>query len=190
MAQIKDGPRKDQATVTFRQGSRGTSETEVCEERSPAKVVYSRCQDVGISCVPASLANLLAEKDPDFALELANGTRMEMFSSLRQFTGWLMIASCFLQKPVPYQLLNCLPVDIRSQSVRDVASRGSSSFERRARQRLDWVLAQQDGDFMVTVIASDGQASHFIGVSAGRRLIFDHEDPMSLPFNTTGFDAA
>jgi hypothetical protein len=42
----------------------------------------------------------------------------------------------------------------------------------------------------VTVISSDGQASHVVGVSAGRRLIFDHEDPISLPFNTTGFDAA
>jgi hypothetical protein len=142
----------------------------------------------------------LAEEDPDFAPDLVNGTRVEMFSSLRQFTGWLMTASCFLQKPLPYQLLNCLPVDIRSQSVRDIASGGSSSFEWRERQRLDWILAQQDGDFMVMVIASDGQASHVIGVSAGRRLIFDHEDPISLPFintdpislpfNTTGFDAA
>jgi hypothetical protein len=79
MAQIKDGPKKAQATVTFRQGSRGASETEVCEERSPVKVVYSRCQDVGISCVPALLSYLLAEEDPDFALELVNGTRVEMF---------------------------------------------------------------------------------------------------------------
>jgi hypothetical protein len=55
---------------------------------------------------------------------------------------------------------------------------------------LDWVLVQQDGDFMVTVISSDGQASHVVGVRAGRRLIFDYEDPISLPLNTTGFDAA
>jgi hypothetical protein len=55
---------------------------------------------------------------------------------------------------------------------------------------LNWVLVQKDGDFVVTVISSDGQASHVVGVRAGRRLIFDHEDPISLPFNTTGFDAA
>jgi hypothetical protein len=42
----------------------------------------------------------------------------------------------------------------------------------------------------VTVISSDGQASNVVGVKAGRRLIFDHEDLISLPLNTTGFDAA
>jgi hypothetical protein len=83
MAQMKNGPKKAQATVIFRKGSRGISETEIREERPPVQVPHSRSQDVSLSCVSASLANLLAEDDPYFALELLDATRNEIFSSLR-----------------------------------------------------------------------------------------------------------
>jgi hypothetical protein len=87
MAQMKDDPNKAQATAKFRPGSRGISETEIRKEGVPVRVPYWRCQNVGLSCVSASLANLLAEEDPYFALELVKGSREEMFSSLRQFAG-------------------------------------------------------------------------------------------------------
>jgi hypothetical protein len=93
MAHMKDYPKKAQATAKVRPGSRGISETEIRKEGVPVLVPYWRFQDVGLSCVSASLANLLAEEDPDFALELVKGSREEMFSSLRQFAGWLQSAS-------------------------------------------------------------------------------------------------
>jgi hypothetical protein len=55
---------------------------------------------------------------------------------------------------------------------------------------LDWVLVQQYGDFMVTVISSDEQTSQVVGLRAGGRLMFYHEDSMSLPLVSSGLAAA
>jgi hypothetical protein len=190
LAEIEGGIRKASATVTFRHGSRGPSETTILQEGLRVKIPYARCQDSDLSCVPASLANVLAEQDPVFSEELVNGSRLEMFENLRQFAGWLLTAKCFSRKRIQYELRNCLPNGLRSQSLRDPVNKSSEDLSLRARQRLEWILGQKDGEFIVTVIASDGHSAHVVGVSARRHIIFDHEDPKSLPFNSSGFDAA
>jgi hypothetical protein len=102
MSELKEGIRKASATVTFRHGSRGPSETTIKEGRLRVRIPYARCRDNDLSCVPASIANLLAEKDPLFAKEIVIGARLEIFENLRQFAGWLLTAKCFSRKTIPY----------------------------------------------------------------------------------------
>jgi hypothetical protein len=40
---------------------------------------------------------------------------------------------------------------------------------------LDWLLSQEEGDYVVVVIASDNQSNHVVGFSISRAVIFDHE---------------
>jgi hypothetical protein len=190
MAQRRAGSKKCAATTTFKYGSRGPSATIASEECDRVRVPYTRSFDRNLSCVVASLANLVAHGNPDFAARLVNGSRGEEFSSLRKFASWLLTASCFPPKSVPYELVNCLPVNLRSQSLRDPVNRDSSSVAQRARLRLDWLLEQSAGNFLVSIVSSGGDSSHVVGISAHRRHVFDHEELNSLPFNRSGFDAA
>jgi hypothetical protein len=116
--------------MTFCLGSRARSETALCEEGPKVRDRYSRFSDDCLYCVPASLANVVAEFNPEFSRTVVDGTRDIVFVDLRQ--------SSWLTRPVtgrvPYELRNCSPVDIRSQRSRDVY----------------WVLEQEEGDFIVT----------------------------------------
>ena len=139
--------------------------------------------------MPASIANLLAEKDPVFSEEVFIGAILVNFENLRQFSRWLLTAECFSDKIIPFELRNFLPRSLRSQSARDPMNKSLDYLLLRARKRFDWVLEQNDGYFIATVIASDGHSSHVVGVNSRRRLVFDHEDPKSLPFKISWFDS-
>jgi hypothetical protein len=184
--QRSGGTKKADATLTFRLGSRARSNTPVVNGGPRVCLAYSRVSDEQLSCVPASLANLVVEDDPEFARSVVEDTRDLMFDDLRQLAKWLTRPAV---GRIPYELRNCLPVEIRSQSSRDETNRGAGALELKARMRLNWVLRQREGNFIVTVVTSDGHASHVVGVSADRCLIFDHEDAVSLPLNASGFDA-
>jgi hypothetical protein len=184
--QRSGGTKKADATLTFRLGSRAPSDTEVVNGSPGICLAYSRVSDEQLSCVPASLANLIAEDNPEFARSVVEDTRNLMFEDLRQLAKWLTRPSA---GRIPYELRNCLPVEIRSQSSRDGTNRGAGALELKARMRLNWVLSQKEGNFIVTVVTSEGHGSHVVGVSADRCLIFDHEDAVSLPLNPSGFDA-
>jgi hypothetical protein len=123
-------------------------------------------------------------------LRLVNGFRGEEFPSLRSFANWLSTASSLPSKSVPFELVNCLPADLRSQSLRDPLNRGSSIMEQKERLRLDWLLEQSVGDFLIIMISSGGDSSHVVGISAHRRYVLNHEERFSLPFSRSGMDAA
>jgi hypothetical protein len=55
--------------------------------------------------------------------------------------------------------------------------------------RLEWVLQQSSGEFIVVICASDGHAQHTVGVSAGRQLIFDPIETKALVFSQAGLDS-
>jgi hypothetical protein len=63
-------------------------------------------------------------------------------------------------------------------------------MEQKERLRLDWLLEQSAGDFLVTMMFSGGDSLHVVGVIAHRRYVFDHEERNSLPFSRSGMDAA
>jgi hypothetical protein len=74
--------------------------------------------------------------------------------------------------------------------LRDPVNMDSSSVAQRARLRLDWLLEQSAGNFLVSIVSDGGDSSHVFGRSAHRRHVFDHEELNSLPFNRSDFDAA
>jgi hypothetical protein len=190
MAQRRAGSRRCMSTSTFKYGSRGPSETAAIGEYDFVRLQYTRLSDNNLSCVVASLANLVVQCNPEFASRLVSGSRGEEFPSLRSFANWLSTASSLPSKSVPFELVNCLPADLRSQSLRDPLNRGANIMEQKERLRLDWLMEQSAGDFLVTMISSGGDSSHVIGVSAHRRYVFDHEERFSLPFSRSGMDAA
>jgi hypothetical protein len=180
--QKSGGTKKADATLTFRLGSRARSNTPVVNGGPRVCLAYSRVSDEQLSFVPASLANLVVEDDPEFARSVVEDTRDLMFDYLRQLAKWLTRPAV---GRIPYELRIFLPVEIRSQSSRDETNRGAGSLELKARMRLNWVLCQREGNFIVTIVKSDGHASHVVGVSADRCLIFDHGDEVSLPLNAS-----
>jgi hypothetical protein len=51
------------------------------------------------------------------------------------------------------------------------------------------VLQQSSGEVIVVINVSDGHSQHTVGVSAGRRLIFDTIETHALVFSQAGIDS-
>jgi len=189
--------KKVMAVATLPLGSRIESTTPIILEKEfiQYRVPFSRRDDPTLGCVPAALANLTVEADEEFANCLVR-TSHEVniqFTNLRELIDWLRSArSYFPDHPsVPYNLVHCLPAEISRLSLRDPQNQQDpDAWMAAAKRRLEWVLEQTNGDFLVVIISSDNQGNHVVGVSAHRRAIYDHEDRMTLPFCQAGFDGA
>jgi hypothetical protein len=81
--------KKADATLTFQLGSRAPSDTAVVNGSPGISLAYSRVFNEQFSCVPASLANLIAEDNPEFARSVVEDTRNLRFEDLRQLARWL-----------------------------------------------------------------------------------------------------
>jgi hypothetical protein len=160
------------------------------------RVQFSRQDEPHIPCVPAALANITAGEDIAFATAMLNATDPggdidKRFTNLRESSDWLRYSSQAFPEHgrVPYNLYPCLPKELRSLNMRDLENRKDGIWILKARRRLEWILEQSEGDYLVVVVASDFHATHVVGVSVCRRAIFDHEIRVSLPFSKEGFDS-
>jgi hypothetical protein len=140
------------------------------------------------------LANLVALEDYPFAefvcsASSSGGQAPFQFTNLRELANWLQhMGSHFPDRGVaPYGVLKCLPLDLSNLS--RCNPKYQQNWKAEARARLDWLLSQEDGDYVAVVIASDNQSNHVVGVSISRAVIFDHEIRSSLPCSAEGFDS-
>jgi hypothetical protein len=81
------------------------------------------------------------------------------------------------------------PRELRSLSKRHYLNRKDGVWIAKAARRLEWILNQSEGEFLVVVVASDFHATHVVGVSVCRRAIFDREIRISLPLSKEGVDS-
>jgi hypothetical protein len=165
-------------------GNRLPSSTAVENSGTSFPVRFSRSCHPELSCLFASLANLLADREPELAEEVALAS-FSTVSNIHRLGIWLFQN----MKSSLVRIEHCLPVDLRSCSPRDPSNRDPSQVKQKALRRLDWLLLQDAGHFLCTVLASDEWSAHVVGVDATRRAIFDHEDTRSLPMNQSGFNA-
>jgi hypothetical protein len=184
------------STTSLPHGLRDKSLTPVISDHVQYRVPFSRQDEPQLPCVPAALANITAGEDIAFATALLDavspgGASSTRFTNLREITDWLRHARQEFPEHgrIPYNLYPCLPKELRSLSKRDPVNRKDGIWLTNARRRLEWILNQTEGEFLVVIVASDFHATHVVGVSVCRRAIFDHEIRVSLPLSKEGFDS-
>jgi hypothetical protein len=165
-------------------GNRLPSMTPVEQVGTSFVVRFSRLHFPELSCISAALANLIAEEHPGIAAEIVE-TLPSAISNLHLLSGWIFRN----MKSGPLGIQHCLAPDLRSISPRDPSNQDPVLVEQKAGRRLEWMLQQTKGKFLCSVISSDRQESHVVGVDVTRKLIFDHEETRTLPLSQSGFNA-
>jgi hypothetical protein len=138
-------------------------------------------------CATSALASLVAEEGPEFALSLHSLAVTEGFipTSLESLSRW--IEQSFIMNSVPRWSRKTYAA-FKTEKIR-LTPGGVQQGEVTPARRLEWMLHQSCGDFLVVICASDGHAQHTVGVSAGRQLIFDPIETQALVFSQAGLDS-
>jgi hypothetical protein len=130
------------------------------------------------------MANLLAREDRVVADIVASTTPAEIPNVFR-LSKWVFAHL----EPKRYEVVHCLPAELRSVSSRDPANHKLEDVKRRSADRLSWILNRESGKFLCVLLDSEGQMKHVIGVDAERGAIYDHEDTRTLPLSESGLNA-
>jgi hypothetical protein len=165
-------------------GNRLPSSTAVEDVGVSFPVQFSRSHHPELSCLFASLANILADREPELAEELVCLIPSTV-SNIHRLGIWVFKN----MNSALVRIEHCLPFELRSCSPRDPSNHDPSQLKQKALRRLDWLLLQDAGSFLCTALASDESSAHVVGVDAARRAIFDHEDTRTLPMTKSGFNA-
>jgi hypothetical protein len=180
----KDGLCNFESSSELPPGSRPPSTTVVQAAGSSFPVTFSRALYPDLSCVPASLANLLAREERVLADTVAT-TAPVGISNIHRLGNWVFRDL----EPRLYEIIHCLPPELRSISRRDPVNKDVINVNRRSAQRLSWLLSQSARKFLCAILDSEGQSNHVVGVDTELGVIFDHEDTRTLPLNKSGFDS-
>jgi hypothetical protein len=119
----------------------------------------------------ASLANLLADEDPELAIKVVE-IAPYITSNSHRLGAWVYKT---LEARV-FMVVHCMPADLRSLSPRDPTTQNPKWVQEKASRRLTWILAQSSGKFLRTILSSKTESSQALGVDAERGVIYDHED--------------
>jgi hypothetical protein len=106
-------------------------------------------------------------------------------SKINMIGAWVFTNLKFCLFRISYSL----PSDFRSSSPRDPSNQNPNHFKEKSLRLLNWITQQNVGWFICTVLASDDQSSHVVGVDGTQRAIFDHEETRTLSLTQSGFDA-
>jgi hypothetical protein len=150
---------------------------------------YSRWSTPSVACMPASISNLICHENQGLAAEIISNSQNEMFGSLRDLSSWLRRTDIFQKGEIYFELVHCLPETLNHFSSRDPSNRIPGSQEQAAKDRLQWLLAQKEGRFLIGTVTSTGHSSHVVGVNIEAMKILDHENRMSIPFSQEGLDS-
>lgn len=158
-------------------------------DRQQWTIRYSRWSTPSVACIPASLSNLICHENPGLAAKIISKSQNEMFGSLRDLSSWVRRTDIFQKGEIYFEIVHCLPETLNHFSSRDPSNLRPGSQEQAAKDRLQWLLAQTEGRFLVGTVTSTGHSSHVVGVNIEAMKILDHENRMSMPFNQEGLDS-
>jgi hypothetical protein len=159
------------------------SETPVENPGTSFPTLFSHSQYPELSCLSASLANILADCEPGLAERVALDVPITV-PNIHHLAIWV-----YKNMKDSVHIQHCLPRDLRGCSPRDPSNQTPSILKQKAVWRLDWLLRQDSGKFVCTVLASDEKSVHVVGIDTARCAIFDHEDTRTLPLTQSGFNA-
>jgi hypothetical protein len=95
----------------------------------------------------------------------------------------------FQKGEIYFEIVHCFPETLNHFSSRDPSNRIPVSQEQAAKDRLQWLLAQTEGRFLVGTVTSTGHSSHVVGVNIDAMKILDHEKRLSIHFSQEGLDS-
>jgi hypothetical protein len=139
--------------------------------------------------MPASISNLICHENPGLAAEIISKSQNEMFGSLRDLSSWLRRSDIFQKGEIYFEIVHCLPETLNHFSSRDPSNRIPGAQEQAAKDRLQWLLAQTEGRFLVGTVTSTGHSFHVVGVNIEAMKILDHENRLSIHFSQEGLDS-
>ena len=135
-------------------------------------------------CATSAFASLVMDQGQCVASALQQAAEFENFSpsTLGELDQWLRCSSIYRriarserQKTAVFTLLCVSFAKVRKEVTPKI--------------RLEWLLNQENGEFLVVLASSDGHDRHTVGVSVSRKLLFDPSEKYAMEFSRAGFDA-
>jgi hypothetical protein len=149
------------AYVVTKVGNRTGSKEEIPD--SIRSTVIIKFQTTTEGCGPASIANLIDLRDGKQAQNIYKNAIHAEFRGLRTIARWMEANTMFQLRRVP--------VDTDS-----------------SKTKLQYLLGQRTGHFVVVISDKDVSEMHAIGVDAHRRLVYDSVEESAMVLSHEAFD--